>query len=170
MQEQPPKYVSPPGTWKTKLALRLASLVFLVIIAGIGGSLAATPRVEVLSIMVLALVPALAITFIWDVAEAICILKRGGNRGIHPGAIVAIDLLVWLGWGFVDLVLGTAGLLGRARYLIEDYSGYDDRRYRYDPSKVTAEDAALEKEIVGKGRAIVAFVTFTAYAYPFAKE
>lgn len=35
---------------------------------------------------------------IWDVAEAICILARRGHRGIHPGAIVAIDLLLWLGF------------------------------------------------------------------------
>jgi hypothetical protein len=96
----------------------------------------------------------------------ICILKRGGNRGIHPGAVVAIDLLAWLGWGCVLLLVSVMGMITRPRYMIEDYSGYDDSygryTYGYDESKVTAEDAALEKEIAGKGRAMVAFTIFTA--------
>ncbi|KAK4235108.1 hypothetical protein C8A03DRAFT_18098 [Achaetomium macrosporum] len=161
MQNRPPKYVSPPGTWRTKLALRAASVLFLIIIAGVGGSLSATPRVEMMAIMLLILVPALLATFIWDIAEAICIWKREGNRGIHPGAIVAVDLFCWLGWAVVDLFLGASGLASRPRYLIEDYSGYDDYHYTYDPSKVTPEDAQLEKDIIGKGRALVAFTSFT---------
>ncbi|KAK3305273.1 uncharacterized protein B0T15DRAFT_531800 [Chaetomium strumarium] len=161
MQNQPPKYVSPPGTWRTKLALRAASVLFLIIIAGVGGSLAATPRVEMTAVMLLVLVPALLATFIWDAAEAICIWKREGNRGIHPGAVVAIDLFCWLGWAVVDLFLVASGVTSRPRYLIEDYSGYDDYRYTYDPSKVTPEDAQLEKDIMGKGEALVAFVSLT---------
>jgi hypothetical protein len=96
----------------------------------------------------------------------ICILKRGGNRGIHPGAIVAVDLFAWLGWACVLFFLAIMGLVTRPRYMIEDYSGYDDGRgrytYRYDDSKVTPEDAALEKEISGKARAMIAFAIFTA--------
>jgi hypothetical protein len=60
MQNQPPKYVSPAGTWKTKLGLRAASVLCLIIIAGVGGSLAATPRVEMMAIMLLVLVPAVS--------------------------------------------------------------------------------------------------------------
>lgn len=82
---------------------------------------------------------------------------------MHPGAIVAIDLIAWMGWAIVVLFLATVGLITRPRYLIEDYSGYDDYRYRYDPSKVTPEDAKLEQEISGKGRAMVAFAVFTTY-------
>jgi hypothetical protein len=102
------------------------------------------------------------VTFIWDIAESICILKRGGNRGIHPGAIVGVDLLAWLGWAFLDLVLITSGLL-RPRYLIDNYSDYyyDGYRYRYDSSKVTPEDAALEKDIQARGRAMAAFAVMT---------
>ncbi|KAK4043902.1 hypothetical protein C8A01DRAFT_12614 [Parachaetomium inaequale] len=160
MQTQPPKYVSPPGTWKTKLGLRASSIVFVIILAGLGGSLAANPRLSSTAWMMVALAPAVIVTFIWDIAEAICILKRSGNRGIHPGAIVGVDLLAWLGWAILDLFLASYGLL-RARYLIDDYSGYDSYRYRYDPSKVTAEDAALEKDVQARGRAMVAFAIMT---------
>ena len=90
-----------------------------------------------------------------------CILKRGGNRGIHPGAIVAIDLLAWLGWAIVDLLLSSFGVISRPRYMIDDYSGYDSDRYRYDESKVTDEDRALVTEIQGKGRAMIVFGVIT---------
>jgi hypothetical protein len=39
MQEQPPKYVSSTRMWRSKVGLRLGSLVCLVVIAGLGGSL-----------------------------------------------------------------------------------------------------------------------------------
>ncbi|KAL2129891.1 hypothetical protein VTI74DRAFT_7166 [Chaetomium olivicolor] len=158
MENLPPKYVSPPGTWKTKAGLRGSSLVCLVVVAGLLGSLATNDRLSV-TLTVVVLVPPLVAVFIWNVAELICILKRGGNRGIHPGAIVAIDLIIWLGWGLVDLYLIGSGITTRARYMIEDYSGYDGYRYRYDPSKVNDEDKTLEQEVVAKGQAMVAFAT-----------
>jgi hypothetical protein len=68
-----------------------------------------------------------------------------------------------MGWAVVDLFLVASGLASKPRYLIEDYSGYDDYRYIYDPSKVTPEDAQLEKDIMGKGQALVAFVSFTMW-------
>ena len=33
---------------------------------------------------------------IWTTAESICIVVRPGRRGIHPGANVALDLILWL--------------------------------------------------------------------------
>jgi hypothetical protein len=60
MDGQPPKYVSPPGTWKTKLSLRAASIVFIVVLAGLGGSLATTPRVDTMVLMMVVLAPAVS--------------------------------------------------------------------------------------------------------------
>jgi hypothetical protein len=60
MEGQPPKYVSPPGTWKTKLGLRAASILFIIVLAGIGGALAATPRVDTMMLMMVVLVPAVS--------------------------------------------------------------------------------------------------------------
>jgi hypothetical protein len=63
--QKPPKYVSPPGTWKTKTGLRAASLLCLVIVAGIGGSLAGTPRVWFDAVMVIVLLaPVRILTFL----------------------------------------------------------------------------------------------------------
>lgn len=45
--------------------------------------------------------------------------------------------------------------------MIDDYSGYDSDRYRYDESKVTDEDRALVTEIQGKGRAMIVFGVIT---------
>lgn len=54
---------------------------------------------------------------IWDVAEGICILARRGRRGIHPGAIVAIDLLLWLGF--------IVGVVFHAIFVVYDFEGYE---------------------------------------------
>jgi hypothetical protein len=45
--------------------------------------------------------------------------------------------------------------------MIQDYSGYDGDRYRYDPDMVTPEDQALEKDIMNKGRALLVFGVLT---------
>lgn len=158
MENLPPKYVSPPGTWRTKAGLRAASLAWNIVLLGLVISLATTARVNTY-LPLLVVLPAVVAASIWDIAELICIFKRGGNRGIHPGAIVAVDLILWLGWGLVALFLGASGITRRARYLIEDYSGYDGYRYRYDSTKVTDEDKKLEERVMGMGRAMVAFVT-----------
>jgi hypothetical protein len=45
-----------------------------------------------------AISPQLTAVWIWDLAEGICILARNGKRGIHPGAIVGVDLIFWAAW------------------------------------------------------------------------
>jgi hypothetical protein len=60
-------------------------------------------------------------------AEGICILVRGGRRGIHPGANVALDLLLWLGLvaGTVLLWLfgiSTALTVSSSSYWLDDFS------------------------------------------------
>ncbi len=73
------------------------------------------------------------VSFIWDVAEGICILARRGRRGIHPGAIVAVDLLLWLGYAAGIACFGTIVF-----YSISDSSYtrayyYDDEHDDYAP-------------------------------------
>lgn len=100
----------------------------------------------------------LVVTFAWDVGEAICIVKRAGNRGLHPGVIVGFDLVLWLAWAVVSFYLPACGLATRGWYLIRNFSGYDHNGYySFDPSKITPEDARLLDEVVGKGRAMIAF-------------
>ncbi len=42
----PPKYVSPRWAWITKLVLRVASVVCLIVVAGLFGSLMSNPRID----------------------------------------------------------------------------------------------------------------------------
>ncbi|KAL2139465.1 hypothetical protein VTI28DRAFT_5132 [Corynascus sepedonium] len=163
MQTQPPKYVSPPTTWRTKLGLRVASMVFLVILCGLGGSLATDSRVDGDTLMIVVLAPAAIVTFIWDVAESICIWKRGGHRGIHPGAIVAIDLIAWLGWAFVDLLLVPYTIVLSSGYYVDQT--YGGNSYRYGEPEVSPEYEALLSEIQGKTHAIAAFAVMTTAAH-----
>jgi hypothetical protein len=110
----------------------------------------------------------LVVVFVWDIAEIICIMGRGGHRGIHPGAIVAIDLLAWLGWFGVSFFLGVSGVASRGYTWIKGYSGYSDESYGYrhgyfDPSKALPQDVSLQAEIEGKGRALIAFSVIIMY-------
>ncbi len=91
-------------------------------------------------------------TFLWDIAEGICILVRGGHRGIHPGAIVGVDLVIWLGWIVVLFFLGDWGYVTDPGLLIGSSS--------YSSSQTTNQDA-LAEEILGKGRAMMAFGSLT---------
>ena len=45
----------------------------------------------------------------WNIAETICIVKRGGHRGIHPGANVGVDLIIWLGLTASTTIFGLFG-------------------------------------------------------------
>ncbi|KAL2162468.1 hypothetical protein VTH06DRAFT_7381 [Thermothelomyces fergusii] len=159
MQTQPPKYVSPPGTWKTKLALRAASIVFLIILCALAGSLAADSRLDGATLLIVILAPAAIVTFIWDVAEIICIWMRGGHRGIHPGAVVAIDLLAWLGWGLVDLLVIPYSIIVTSDYYVTDH--WRDDVYGYDELEADPEYAAVLRDVHAKGRAIASFAVLT---------
>jgi hypothetical protein len=73
---------------------------------------------------------------------------RGGHRGIHPGAIVGVDLIVWLGWIFVLYFMVDVGLVTDSGYLVANPTSSYGR---------TSEQEALVSELLGKGRAMMAF-------------
>jgi hypothetical protein len=83
-------------------------------------------------------------------------VKRGGHRGIHPGAVVAVDLLLWLGWAVVTFPFGAGFLVLRTRYLVDSRYPYDD-----DDAALSAADLALAKQVQAKGRALFAFACMT---------
>jgi hypothetical protein len=47
-------------------------------------------------------------------------LVRGGHRGIHPGANVALDLLIWLGFLGAVIVFALVGAAARAVSSVDD--------------------------------------------------
>ncbi|KAH6898286.1 hypothetical protein B0T10DRAFT_102967 [Thelonectria olida] len=84
---------SPRGMWSSKLTLRIFSIVFSLIIIGVAAGVAIYDLLPIVEFC-----PPAGLAFIWNVAESICICVRGGHRGIAPGAVVALDLLIWLGY------------------------------------------------------------------------
>jgi len=119
--------------WVSKLLFRILSAISSLVIIGLtayttvewyggfGYSYMGTP--------VIVMGPPAIVGFVWDVAEAICILARRGHRGIHPGAIVAIDLLLWLGF------IAATVLYGVFHFFFDTYS-YSYSSYYY--SEATA--------------------------------
>ncbi|KAH7170653.1 hypothetical protein EDB81DRAFT_174700 [Dactylonectria macrodidyma] len=90
----PPPHISSNGMYATKLVLRIFSMISAIVLIGISASVAVSWDYVALVI----LVPPAGVALIWDVAESICLCARRGHRGIHPGAIVGVDLILWLGY------------------------------------------------------------------------
>ncbi|KAK4148484.1 hypothetical protein C8A00DRAFT_19694 [Chaetomidium leptoderma] len=140
----PPPHVSPVGMWASKLALRIIQFALAVAVIGCVGSIVSTGIWSLPTLIVI--MPQAVVSAIWSLSEGICVIVRGGRRGIHPGANVALDLLLWLG-----LAGGTVALwlLGIATILVRDsFYGYGDfnRNYKrayYDYGSVAAMGQAL---------------------------
>ncbi|KAH7162764.1 hypothetical protein B0J13DRAFT_536913 [Dactylonectria estremocensis] len=98
----PPPHISSKGMYATKLVLRILSMISAVVLIGISASVAVSWDYGPLVI----LVPPAGVAFIWDVAESICLCTRRGHRGIHPGAVVGVDLILWLGYIVAVVLFG----------------------------------------------------------------
>jgi hypothetical protein len=96
--------------WSSKLTLRLLSMIFCIVIVSIGAVVMSDIRqLDYYATSwdlyysgypgpILFLGPPVGVAFVWSLVESICICARGGHRGIHPGACIAIDLILWLGF------------------------------------------------------------------------
>ncbi len=74
---------------------------------------------------------------------------RGGHRGAHPGAVVGLDLIIWLGWIVVIFFLFDSGLIDDPGYFIAGYTSYNT-------AGVSDSDLELASELSGKGRGMAA--------------
>lgn len=109
--------------WATKLTFRIIQFVLAIALIGCGGSMLTSGVWEAWAILVVG--PQAVVSAIWSLAEGICILARDGRRGIHPGANVALDLLLWLGFVAGSVVLGITGITVIYSYSYLDYLYYD---------------------------------------------
>ncbi|KAK4195471.1 hypothetical protein QBC40DRAFT_19966 [Triangularia verruculosa] len=163
----PPKYVSPKSYWVTKVGGRIFSIVCSIVAIGLGAALMADARIG--GFYAVFILPAAVVCIAWDIAEISCIYKRGGNRGIHPGAIVGVDLILWLGLVFISLLCISWSLIN-ARYHVEGYGrsindpyndDYGTRSYRdQDENYKNPEYRALVNKINGLSKALSAFFCF----------
>ncbi|KAK8029855.1 hypothetical protein PG993_011146 [Apiospora rasikravindrae] len=107
----------------TKLVLLSMSIVFSIIVIGISIALAVNPTI--LSLQVIWVAPEAAVAIIWSVAEFVTLCARKNQRGIHPGAHVALHLLLWLAF------VVAAGLTAYLVALNVEYDYYYSSSYRY---------------------------------------
>ncbi|KAL2198272.1 hypothetical protein P885DRAFT_76978 [Corynascus similis CBS 632.67] len=89
----PPPHLSPRGTWTTKLALRILQFALALSIIGCAASSAPWNGSALVCIG-----PQASFSVVWTIADGIAVVVRAGHRGIHPGANVGVDLLLWLGF------------------------------------------------------------------------
>ncbi|OBT60867.1 hypothetical protein VE03_09697 [Pseudogymnoascus sp. 23342-1-I1] len=86
--EPPQVRNEPKRLWITKLSLRCISSALCLSVVGLGS---ATYYVEIL------LVAPTGVTLAWNIAEGITLIaRRRTYKGIHPGACVGVDLILWL--------------------------------------------------------------------------
>ncbi|KFY91480.1 hypothetical protein V498_05449 [Pseudogymnoascus sp. VKM F-4517 (FW-2822)] len=80
--------------WVAKLSLRAVSIILSLIVTGICCAKAREFLTEIITLL-----PPLLAAFLWNISEGINLLvnRRAGYKGIHPGACVGVDLVIWLG-------------------------------------------------------------------------
>ncbi|KAK4184199.1 hypothetical protein QBC35DRAFT_65653 [Podospora australis] len=171
----PPPHVSPPGIWITKLLFRGVQIIFSIAMLGVMGAIVSVGVWSGFAYVLVA--PATVVSICWALAEGICIIARRGRRGIHPGANVALDLLLWL--GFVATTVSVWLLLDVTGWYYYDYYGssyggslyspYSSSRYRY--TYITSNELRDLKEkttaLLGLGGTLTVlhFVTFVIACY-----
>lgn len=153
---QQPKYTSPGGMWVSKLILRIFSVIFCITLIALAGSMASQHVVDALLFIVMG--PPVIVALAWDIAEGICILVRGGHRGIHPGACVGVDLILWLGLIASTTILGLLGL-GSARFFFY-YNSYYYDYYDYD------YDSSFYSDLISKSRATLGLCCVLMSVFP----
>ncbi|KAM7208412.1 hypothetical protein V8F20_001390, partial [Naviculisporaceae sp. PSN 640] len=105
---RPCPHVSPLGMYTTKFSLRLIQFVLSIAVVGLVGSTMQAGFWALGTLIVSA--PATVVSICWSLSEMICIYVRAGHRGIHPGACVAVDLLLWLAFIAATAMLSILGI------------------------------------------------------------
>ncbi|KAK4084763.1 hypothetical protein VFPFJ_08405 [Purpureocillium lilacinum] len=97
-----PEELTSTGRWRTKLGLRITAAVLWMIAL----ILLAKPASTGNYLPIIMLCAPAGASFLWDVAESICLLVRNNRRGIHPGACVGVDLILLLASIIVIVITG----------------------------------------------------------------
>ncbi|KAK7978428.1 hypothetical protein PG996_004476 [Apiospora saccharicola] len=168
-----------------KMGLAIASVVFAVIALGLALGLAMGPRSNVYATgFEYIVIPLVIACVVWDLVVLISVCtclarhRRASKaqqseqgqqqqpqdnshpKGVHPGASVGVDLVLWLG-GLVTLLfsLSFATSYGYEDYVCEDDYYRNSSYYRgYYDEYCNEEAAAVRRGVVQLGRALVAFI------------
>ncbi|KAK1753922.1 hypothetical protein QBC47DRAFT_414843 [Echria macrotheca] len=151
-----PIYLSPRRTYLTKLALRLTSILTATIVIALSATILNRGGVPAAQSFLFALVsPPAFLGLAWSLAEAICIVRRAGHRGIHPGACVALDLIIWLAMLALTVVFGLYIEISEPESLLGD-----DDRDDYRSGRVTAGLLDTVRQIETQAIAVLVFAAF----------
>ncbi|KAH8176700.1 hypothetical protein LIA77_05118 [Sarocladium implicatum] len=132
---------SPKPMWVSKLTLRIISIVLALILIGVSASLGTTWEHSPAAIVFF--LPTACTSLIWNIAEGICLVVRGGHRGIHPGACVGVDLILWLGFSSCSIMFTLFGY-GYLMYRYEAHFGYDNADKYYALNRVAISFGFIE--------------------------
>ncbi|KAK7949210.1 uncharacterized protein PG986_010096 [Apiospora aurea] len=161
-----------------KIALTVASIVFAIILLGVSLGLALGPMSTIYSYgYEFVVIPLVIVCVVWDLAElltvCICLARRRRSphsqpegqqqqqqhrQGIHPGAHVGVDLVLWLA-GIVTLLFSISDYL-ESTY----YDPYDCNTYYYHSSSFYEEYCNddylnnLKSFYIPAKRAVLAFI------------
>jgi uncharacterized membrane protein len=139
---QPTAIVVPfSKTWHwAKVGLTSASLVFSIIALCLSIALASNiESLYVVSLTIVWVAPVTIVAILWDVAEFITLCACGKRHGattalgIHPGAHVGVDLLLWLSAAIATVVSAMAVVYinSEIRYCEEEMAEDRSSRYTY---------------------------------------
>ncbi|CAM1507587.1 Fc.00g072280.m01.CDS01 [Cosmosporella sp. VM-42] len=151
-QQQQPVEVPTNKVWEwTKLGLHIASIVLCTCGLAITFSLIGHGGVGRVA---LACCPVLILALIWSIAELITRCVRKFKAGIHPGAHVALSLLIWLS-------LGTTGGIEATLVAVTGDRDYGSNCWDYD----TQDYVDCEPAFSGKRPQFVAVTVFTCLVF-----
>lgn len=183
-----PRVVPFDKSWYwAKIGLTIASIVFAVITLGLALGLALGPRRDMYgSGYEYIVIPLVIACVVWDLAALIAVCtrlarhRRASNaqqqqptqgqqqpaqdnahlKGIHPGAHVGVDLILWLG-GLVTLLFSLSGAISyrySERMCQDDYYLNSDYYHEYYEEYCSAESAGARRSSAQVARALVAFI------------
>ncbi|KAJ9130528.1 hypothetical protein NKR23_g12153 [Pleurostoma richardsiae] len=148
----------PSTIWNmSKLILGCFAFIFDVVLLAVGIAIAVrwSWGYDTIVIFLISVIVA-GIALIWQIAEFITLCARGGYRGIHPGAHVALHLLIWIGWAVAVGIYSTLLSYDLGDY--QDY-GYDYDDYYYGDNNFST--AAEYARYIRMEEVMVAFATLS---------
>lgn len=152
--QQPSTPVSYSRSWHiTDIVFHSLVIVFDIVVLGISIALALNVTLGVY--LLLWTIPQVGVSLLWSIAELITKCARRDHQGIHPGAHVALHLLLWLGFCASAVLNGflLASLIIYADHADDNYYyGYYDYDYY-----------GLGSDYLTLVQALVAFVALLMY-------